>query len=174
MVEIFEESCMTFNPSWATIIVRMVEIFSEFKRKLLFLKTPLKKIILKTILIWLLNSSNSHKLLGTGLTLYLSDKLGRKILLLVSGFGMSAAMVLLATSFILTCDVDDESAYFSLLSLLPLFGMCLFFFAYAIGFNSVLLIFLGEIYSPGNRMSLNKLFALMDQFQTNIPLVFVS
>ena len=63
----------------------------------------------------------------------------------MSGFGMSASMAILGTSFILT--KDHESALFVLY--LPLLAMCLFFFAYAIGFNSVLLILIGEIYSSG-------------------------
>ena len=58
---------------------------------------------------------------------------------------MSASMAILGTSFILT--KDHESALFVLY--LPLLAMCLFFFAYAIGFNSVLLILVGEIYSSG-------------------------
>jgi len=165
-----------------------------------------------------------RKFSGTGLTLYLSDRIGRKILLLLSGFGMAAAMAILGTSFILSnnklCQNNNNNHtsdfllqnnnILDLLPLnnthknltselllqnnssnnnnliselllqnncsnnnnltselllqnnsnsnnntsvfllyLPLMGMCLFFFAYAIGFNSVILILLGELYAPG-------------------------
>ncbi len=36
MVEIFDASCLQFNSSWATIIVRLVEIFSKDFVMLLF------------------------------------------------------------------------------------------------------------------------------------------
>ncbi len=103
--------------------------------------------------------------------------MGRKILLLISGFGMAAAMAILGTSFILSSNefcqnnnINNTSDYllqnntdnsFSedhqfqskstsiFILYLPLVGMCLFFFAYAIGFNSVILILLGELYAPG-------------------------
>ena len=155
------------------------------------------------------------KFAGTGLTLYLSDRIGRKILLLCSGFGMAVAMAILGTSFILSSNemcqnnnininnsyttdyllqsnlnISDQNNFNDSVFLLqnntynnpssdlllqhnnnlssnlllqhnnnnktsvfllylPLFGMCLFFFAYAIGFNSVILILLGELYAPG-------------------------
>jgi hypothetical protein len=37
---------------------------------------------------------------GTGLSIYLTDRMGRKKLLLLSGFGMAAAMSLLVTTYL--------------------------------------------------------------------------
>jgi len=45
---------------------------------------------------------------GTGLALYLMDRMGRKILLILSALGMSVAMILLGISF--SMNNPDEEA----------------------------------------------------------------
>ena len=62
---------------------------------------------------------------------------------------MAASMAIPGAGFVL-CDAgNDNSVNLLFVRNLPFVGMCGFFFAYAVGFNSVLLIFLAEIYSPG-------------------------
>ena len=93
-----------------------------------------------TVVIW-------NSVAGTALALWLSDKLGRKILLLLSGLGMAISMAVLGSSFLLTGSCDDAGP--GLIRNLPLIAMSGFFFSYAIGFNSVLLVLVGELFSPG-------------------------
>jgi hypothetical protein len=66
----------------------------------------------------------------------------------MSGFGMAASMAVLGAGLVVAGgDCDDDASV--LIRNLPLVGMAGFFFSYAIGFNSVLLIFLGELFAPG-------------------------
>jgi MFS family permease len=83
---------------------------------------------------------------GTGISLYTTEKMGRKILLIFSGLGMAFAMTILGISFSLMD--ENRKAPYEWMNYLPLIAMIIFFLAFPIGFNSVILVLLGELFSP--------------------------
>lgn len=85
MVEIFHTTGMDLKPSWATIIVRLAEITSKIFGQ-------------STKMIDISYQYFVH-VVGTALSLYLTDRTGRKILLLVSAIGMATAMCILGAGF---------------------------------------------------------------------------
>lgn len=76
----------------------------------------------------------------------MSDHLGRKPLLLASGAGMAIGMAILGISFTIM-DPDKNMPHYSL-TFLPLIGMVIFYLFFPIGYNSVVLVLVGEMYSP--------------------------
>ena len=83
---------------------------------------------------------------GTGISLYTTEKMGRKLLLIISGLGMAFAMTILGISFSLMD--ENRKAPYEWMNYLPLVAMIIFFLAFPIGFNSVILVLLGELFSP--------------------------
>ncbi len=76
----------------------------------------------------------------------MSDHLGRKPLLLASGAGMAIGMAILGLSFTIM-DTDKNMPNYSL-TFMPLIGMVIFYLFFPIGYNSVVLVLVGEMFSP--------------------------
>jgi len=83
---------------------------------------------------------------GQALSLYTTDKFGRKILLIISGLGMALALTILGVSFSIMG--EDKQAPYSWMEYLPLIGMLIYYLAFPIGFGSVIFVLLGELFSP--------------------------
>ena len=72
--------------------------------------------------------------------------MGRKLLLILSGLGMALGMATLGISF--SVIGKDNTVPYPWVEYLPLLGAIIFYLAYTIGFNSVILVLIGELYSP--------------------------
>ncbi len=92
-----------------------------------------------------IDTSNTP-ILGTAIALYTTDKVGRKLLLILSGLGMALGMGILGISF--TVMDEDNRVPYIWIEYLPLLGAIIFYLAYTVGFNSVILVLIGELYAP--------------------------
>jgi hypothetical protein len=72
--------------------------------------------------------------------------LGRKLLLIISGLGMALSMAIMGISFSIMG--EDKKAPYEWMEYLPLIGVIMFYLFFPIGFNSVILVLLGELFSP--------------------------
>ncbi len=83
---------------------------------------------------------------GLALSMYTTDRFGRKLLLTISGLGITLALAILGMSFSLM----DEAKYvpYKWMENLPIIGMVIYYFAFPIGFGSVAYVLLGELFSP--------------------------
>ncbi len=129
MVDILEHSNVSLNPKWASAGVSIFEIIGNVK------------LLAITTLMITLNIS------GSVLTIGLSDKAGRKILLVLSGLGMGLAnlFLLLAQSGLFKSESGFESTAVTLSSL------SMFFVFFTLGFGGIPFVMLGEIFPPDSK-----------------------
>ncbi|KAF5269943.1 hypothetical protein FQR65_LT05742 [Abscondita terminalis] len=72
------------------------------------------------------------------------DKLGRKILLLISAIFMAVGLLILGVFFTIKVDLDQET--FNKLSFLPIVGVALFITVFSLGFGPIPWMISGELY----------------------------
>ena len=83
---------------------------------------------------------------GQALSLYTTDRFGRKLLLIISGIGMAVALAILGISFSIMG--EGKQAPYPWMEYLPIIGMLIYYLAFPIGFGSVIFVLLGELFSP--------------------------
>ena len=83
---------------------------------------------------------------GLALSMYTTDKFGRKILLIISGLGITLALLILGISF--SVMDEEKQAPYEWMEYLPITGMVVYYLAYPIGFGAIPYVLLGELYSP--------------------------
>ena len=79
-------------------------------------------------------------------SLAVTDKAGRKVLLIISGIGSAICLCILAWSFdeLLSSEGDAEVSTF--MKFLPLISMLAFYFIFSVGYGVTPLIILGELF----------------------------
>jgi len=78
-------------------------------------------------------------------SLAVTDKAGRKVLLIISGIGSAICLCILAWSFdVLLASEGDEVSTF--MRFLPLISMLAFYFIFSVGYGVTPLIILGELF----------------------------
>jgi MFS family permease len=75
---------------------------------------------------------------------FVVDRLGRKVLLLISSFFMTLSLIAIGVYFFL---VENESDAADGLGWLPLTSLCIFLIAYSIGYGPLPWLLISEIYS---------------------------
>lgn len=83
--------------------------------------------------------------LSSGITPFIVDRLGRKIILLFSAAGMSIALFFLGLFFLL---YTNKSEIVPSITWLPVVSLIVFVFVYCVGFGSLPWAILGEMFSP--------------------------
>lgn len=76
------------------------------------------------------------------------DRLGRRILLLISEIAMAICCILLGVYFYIAKDPSNKDTVNNL-SWLPLFSLCVFIAAFALGFGPIPWMIIGELFPPG-------------------------
>jgi MFS family permease len=80
------------------------------------------------------------------MSMYTTDRFGRKLLLIISGLGIALALIILGISF--SAMNESKQAPYPWMEYLPIVGMVIYFLAFPIGFGSVPYVLLGELFSP--------------------------
>ncbi|XP_020523443.1 sugar transporter ERD6-like 6 isoform X2 [Amborella trichopoda] len=81
----------------------------------------------------------------TGVTTWLVDKAGRRLLLIISGSGMTISLVLVAVAFYLKAFVSEESRFYSWMGILSLVGLVAFVIAFSLGMGAIPWVIMSEI-----------------------------
>ncbi|KAJ3670799.1 hypothetical protein LUZ60_008225 [Juncus effusus] len=85
------------------------------------------------------------QVLATGVTTWLLDKAGRRILLIISTAGMSLSLLLVAVAFFLEGSFEEASHMHHVLSVLSLVGLVAFVVAFSFGLGAIPWIIMSEI-----------------------------
>ncbi|XP_042508115.1 sugar transporter ERD6-like 6 [Macadamia integrifolia] len=93
------------------------------------------------------------QVIATGVTTWLADKAGRRLLLIISSSGMTASLLLVSVSFYLKDIFSEDSHLYSLMGILSLVGIVTFVIAFSLGIGPIPWVIMSEI-MPVNIKSL--------------------
>ncbi|KAK7383034.1 hypothetical protein VNO78_28699 [Psophocarpus tetragonolobus] len=85
------------------------------------------------------------QVLATSLTLWLADKSGRRLLLIVSATGMAFSLLVVAVSFFIKASISETSSLYGILSTLSLVGVVAMVIAFSLGMGAMPWIIMSEI-----------------------------
>ncbi|XP_073008062.1 sugar transporter ERD6-like 6 [Typha latifolia] len=85
------------------------------------------------------------QVLATGVTTWLLDKAGRRILLIISTAGMTVSLILVAAAFFMEGVVPEDSHIHYVLSILSLVGLVAYVIAFSLGLGAIPWIIMSEI-----------------------------
>ncbi|KAL5185706.1 Sugar transporter ERD6-like 6 [Glycine soja] len=85
------------------------------------------------------------QVLATSLTLWLADKSGRRLLLIVSATGMSFSLLVVAITFYIKASISETSSLYGILSTLSLVGVVAMVIAFSLGMGAMPWIIMSEI-----------------------------
>ncbi|KAJ9186573.1 hypothetical protein P3X46_002130 [Hevea brasiliensis] len=85
------------------------------------------------------------QVIATGVTTWLADKAGRRLLLIVSSSGMTVSLLLVAVSFFVQDYVSDESTVYNILGILSIVGVVGMVVAFSLGIGPIPWIIMSEI-----------------------------
>ncbi|XP_028757742.1 sugar transporter ERD6-like 6 [Neltuma alba] len=85
------------------------------------------------------------QVLATCVTLWLADKSGRRLLLIVSSAGMTISLIVVAVSFYVKDSLSDESILYKILSILAVAGVVAMVAAFSVGMGAIPWIIMSEI-----------------------------
>ncbi|MCH90245.1 sugar transporter ERD6-like 6-like, partial [Trifolium medium] len=85
------------------------------------------------------------QVLATTLTLWLADKSGRRLLLIVSSSGMTLSLLVVSIAFYLKDYVSPDSSLYGILSLLSMGGVVVMVIAFSLGLGAMPWIIMSEI-----------------------------
>ncbi|KAK9136341.1 hypothetical protein Syun_015671 [Stephania yunnanensis] len=100
------------------------------------------------------------QVVATGISVWLADRAGRRILLIVASVGSTASLVLVAVVFYLKGFISESSHFYSVLSILSVVGLVVFVVAFSLGLGSIPWVIMSEIL-PVNIKSLAGSIATM-------------
>ncbi|KAF5201579.1 Sugar transporter erd6-like [Thalictrum thalictroides] len=85
------------------------------------------------------------QVIATGVTTWLVDKAGRRLLLMISSCGMTASLLLVAVAFYWKDAMTEGSHSYAVLSILSLVGLVCFVVAFSLGIGAIPWIIMSEI-----------------------------
>ncbi|XP_021667480.1 sugar transporter ERD6-like 6 isoform X1 [Hevea brasiliensis] len=85
------------------------------------------------------------QVIATGVTTWLVDKAGRRLLLIVSSTGMALSLLLVAVSFFVRDFVSDETSLYNILGILSVVGVVGMVVAFSLGMGPIPWIIMSEI-----------------------------
>ncbi|KAM7517190.1 hypothetical protein LguiA_006773 [Lonicera macranthoides] len=85
------------------------------------------------------------QVIATGISTWLVDKTGRRLLLIVSSAGMTISVLVVAVAFFLKGFVSDSSTMFSILGILSVVGVVCMIIAFSLGMGPIPWIIMSEI-----------------------------
>ncbi|KAK2452380.1 hypothetical protein P8452_00160 [Trifolium repens] len=85
------------------------------------------------------------QVLATTLTLWLADKSGRRLLLIVSSSGMALSLLVVSIAFYLKDYISPDSSLYGILSLLSMGGVVVMVIAFSLGMGAMPWIIMSEI-----------------------------
>ncbi|KAF3446321.1 hypothetical protein FNV43_RR11500 [Rhamnella rubrinervis] len=85
------------------------------------------------------------QVLATGVTTWLVDKAGRRLLLIVSSTGMTLSLLLVAVAFFLKGFVSADSSFYSILGIIAVVGVVAMVLTFSLGVGAIPWIIMSEI-----------------------------
>ncbi|KAK4276576.1 hypothetical protein QN277_014708 [Acacia crassicarpa] len=85
------------------------------------------------------------QVLATCITLWLADKSGRRLLLIVSSAGMTISLIVVAVSFYIKDFISDESSLYDILGIIAVAGVVAMVAAFSVGMGAIPWIIMSEI-----------------------------
>ncbi|AQK92389.1 Sugar transporter ERD6-like 4 [Zea mays] len=85
------------------------------------------------------------QVIATGVTTWLTDKAGRRLLLIISTTGMVITLVIVSVSFFVKDNIAAGSHLYSVMSMLSLAGLVAFVIAFSLGLGAIPWIIMSEI-----------------------------
>jgi SP family sugar porter-like MFS transporter len=82
---------------------------------------------------------------ATGVTTWLTDKAGRRLLLIISTTGMTITLVVVSVSFFVKDNITNGSHLYSVMSMLSLVGLVAFVISFSLGLGAIPWIIMSEI-----------------------------
>ncbi|KQK04651.1 sugar transporter ERD6-like 4 [Brachypodium distachyon] len=106
------------------------------------------------------------QVIATGITTWLTDKAGRRLLLIISTTGMTITLVVVSVSFFVKDNVTEGSHLYSIMSMLSLAGLVAFVISFSLGLGAIPWIIMSEIL-PVNIKSLAGSVATLANWMTS-------
>ncbi|PWA92053.1 major facilitator, sugar transporter-like, Major facilitator superfamily domain protein [Artemisia annua] len=85
------------------------------------------------------------QVIATGVSTWLVDKTGRRILLIVSSCGMTFSLIIVAASFFIKGYVDDDSTMYTVMGILSVIGVVGMIIGFSLGLGPIPWIIMSEI-----------------------------
>ncbi|XP_062155577.1 sugar transporter ERD6-like 6 isoform X1 [Alnus glutinosa] len=85
------------------------------------------------------------QVIGTGISTWLADKAGRRLLLIVSSSGMTLSLFLVAIAFYLEGVVSEDSNLYTMFALLSVVGLVLLVITFSVGIGPLAWVIMSEI-----------------------------
>lgn len=85
------------------------------------------------------------QVIATGVTTWLVDRAGRRLLLIISSAGMTVSLLLVAVSFYVTDSVSDSSSLYNIFSILSVVGVVAMVVTFSLGIGAIPWIIMSEI-----------------------------
>ncbi|EOX91081.1 Major facilitator superfamily protein isoform 4 [Theobroma cacao] len=85
------------------------------------------------------------QVIATGVTTWLVDKAGRRLLLMVSSSGMTLSLLIVAVAFFVEGIVSQDSDLYSIMGILSLVGLVAFVISFSLGIGAIPWVIMSEI-----------------------------
>ncbi|XP_030447999.1 sugar transporter ERD6-like 6 isoform X2 [Syzygium oleosum] len=85
------------------------------------------------------------QVIATGVTTWLVDRAGRRLLLIISSAGMTVSLLLVAVSFYVTGSVSESSSLYNIFSILSVVGVVAMVVTFSLGIGAIPWIIMSEI-----------------------------
>ncbi|WOK98523.1 sugar transporter ERD6-like 4 [Canna indica] len=113
------------------------------------------------------------QVVATGITTWLLDRAGRRILLIISTAGMTLSLLLVSAAFFLEGIFSEESHSYYVMSILSLVGLVAFVIAFSLGLGAIPWIIMSEIL-PVNIKSLAGSVATLANWLTSFVITMTA
>lgn len=85
------------------------------------------------------------QVIATGVSTWLVDRAGRRLLLIISSAGMTLSLLLVAGSFFLRGFLSDESTFYSVMSIIAVVGVVAMVISFSLGMGGIPWLIMSEI-----------------------------
>ncbi|KAJ1688310.1 hypothetical protein LUZ63_019700 [Rhynchospora breviuscula] len=113
------------------------------------------------------------QVVATGITTWLLDRAGRRILLIISTAGMSLSLLLVAVAFFMEGAYSESSNLYHIMSILSLVGLVAFVISFSLGLGAIPWIIMSEIL-PVNIKSLAGSVATLANWLTSFAITMTA
>ncbi|GLT80023.1 hypothetical protein SLA2020_514860 [Shorea laevis] len=113
------------------------------------------------------------QVVATGVTTWLLDKAGRRLLLIISSSGMTVSLFLVAVAFYVEGIVSEDSHLYSIMAILSLVGVVAFVISYSFGLGAIPWLIMSEIL-PVNIKSLAGSIATLANWLTSFVITMTA